>query len=155
MSNGHVIPWLKNEKGPGAAAPFGGLHKQMDQLLESFFGGPPAAAGQFWPSIDVSEVGDELHVKAEVPGIEEKDLEASLGEDLFVLKGEKKREQEEKGEESYRLERSYGSFRREIPLPCKVQVDKVKATFKNGVLTVTVPKALEQTTRKKIDLKAK
>ena len=95
------------------------------------------------PSIDLSESENEVTVKAELPGLEAKDLDISLERDLLVIKGEKKHETEEKNKRFHRIERVYGSFHRVIRLPVEVKTDKIDATFKNGVLTVTLPKAEE------------
>lgn len=153
MANGGLIPWLKGERSPGGRDPFMALHEQMDDLLESFMGRSQAGGGRFWPSVDVKETDGEVTMTTELPGMEEKDIDASIANDVLTLKGEKKQEKEEKGEESYRLERTYGSFRREIPLPCAVDGDKAKATFSKGVLTVTVPKAAPRKERKRIEVK--
>jgi HSP20 family protein len=80
-------------------------------------------------------------VKAEVPGMEPQDIQLSLTADILMLKGEKKEEKEEKDEHHYRAERSYGAFARAIRLPAPVDAGKVTAKFKNGLLTVTLPKA--------------
>ncbi|HQP29278.1 MAG TPA: Hsp20/alpha crystallin family protein, partial [Syntrophales bacterium] len=85
----------------------------------------------------------EVVVKAELPGIDEKDLDVSLSEHALTIKGEKKEEKEDQGKGYYRMERSYGSFHREIPLPASIDAKKVEAAFKNGLLTVTLPKTEE------------
>jgi HSP20 family protein len=93
--------------------------------------------------VDVKEGAKEIVVQAELPGIEEKDVEILLEESALVLKGEKKFEKEDKGDGYHTIERSYGSFQRVIPLTREIDLNKVQARFKNGVLTVTLPK-LEQ-----------
>jgi HSP20 family protein len=96
-------------------------------------------------------------VKAELPGVEEKDLDLQLAEGMLTIKGEKKQEREEgeKGKGYYMMERSYGSFFRRIPLPTEVQEDKVEARFKNGVLMVSLPKSPEATAKvKRIEVKS-
>ena len=119
------------------------LKKEMDRLFDSFADidwGETSLLGEWAPSVDVSETGDAIVVKAEVPGMESKDLEISLQGHVLTLKGEKKQEKEEKDERRYRIERSYGAFTRRIRLPVAVDESKVTATFKNGLLTVTLPK---------------
>ncbi|NOZ67939.1 MAG: Hsp20/alpha crystallin family protein [Deferribacteres bacterium] len=140
--------------------PFALLRKEMDELFDNFFQGfdlEPFGGrlGAFSPDIDVVENDKEIKVKAELPGMDEKDIEVSINEDTLTIRGEKKEEQEDKGKDYYRMERSYGSFTRTIPLPVEVETDKAEAKFKKGVLTVTLPKtakAVEGT--KKIAVKA-
>ena len=145
MKTKSLMPWSRSEKGVAPPDPFSALHEQMDDMLEKFFARarPDEPLAHFWPSVDVSETEGEVKVQAELPGLEEKDIDASINDDVLTLKGEKRHEKEQKGEESYCLERSYGSFRRDIPLPSRVLTDQAKATFSKGVLTITVPKAPE------------
>jgi HSP20 family protein len=95
------------------------------------------------PALDVFEEKDELVVKAELPGMEKDNVEVNLTDHTLTIKGEKKKEEEVKEEKYYRSERSYGSFVRTLQLPADVQSDKVKASFKNGVLEVRLPKTEE------------
>jgi HSP20 family protein len=90
--------------------------------------------------MDISETKDSLVVRAEVPGMDQKDIRISLQENLLTITGEKRREKEETEERYYRVERSYGDFTRGVRLPVGVDGSKVVATFKNGLLTVTLPK---------------
>jgi HSP20 family protein len=130
-----------------ALAPWSGLgslRKEMDRLFDRFWEGDfPVlpAFGEWSPALDVSETKDAVVVKAEVPGMDPKDIQLSLQENVLTIKGEKKQEKEEKGEHFYRAERSYGAFGRVIRLPVSVDGEKVTASFKNGLLTVTLPKA--------------
>jgi HSP20 family protein len=96
--------------------------------------------GDWAPSMDISETKDGLVVKVEVPGMDQKDIEISLQENLLTIKGEKKQEKEETDERYHRVERTYGAFTRSVRLPVAVDAGKVAATFKNGVLTVTLAK---------------
>ncbi len=140
--------------------PFALMRREMDELFDNFFQGfemEPFGGrlGAFSPDIDVVENDREIKIKAELPGMDEKDIEVSVNEDTLTIRGEKKEEQEDKGKDYYRMERSYGSFTRTIPLPIEVETDKVEAKFKKGVLTVVLPKtakAVEGT--KKIAVKA-
>lgn len=137
--------------------PFAVLRREMDTLFDGFFselGEPARGVQSFNPRVDVTENGKEVRITAELPGVEEKDVEVSLSGDAITIKGEKREEKEEKGEEQYRLERSYGAFRRSFPLPCEVDADKATASFKKGVLTVTLPKTAEAAKSKKIAVKA-
>jgi HSP20 family protein len=97
-------------------------------------------AGDWAPRLDLSETKDAMVVKAEMPGVDPKDIEISLTGDLLTLKGEKEKETEQKEERFHRVERTYGAFLRSVRLPMAVDGSKVTATFKNGVLMVTLPK---------------
>ncbi|HUM16321.1 MAG TPA: Hsp20/alpha crystallin family protein [Candidatus Nitrosotalea sp.] len=121
----------------------GSLRREMDQLFDRLgemkWDDLPAL-GDWTPSMDISETKDSLVAKVEVPGMEQKDIQISLQENLLTIKGEKKQEKEEKDERFHRVERSYGAFIRTIRLPVAVDASKVTANFKNGLLTVTLPK---------------
>jgi len=121
----------------------GGLRQEMDRLFDRFF--EPRmdeffALGEWAPTLDLSETKDALVARIEVPGIEPKDIQVSLQDQLLTIKGEKKQEKEEKDARQHRIERSYGAFTRAVRLPVAVDAEKVTATFKNGLLTVTLPK---------------
>jgi len=121
-----------------------GRKREMDRLLERFFESPWAelpALGDWTPALDVTEGKDAITVKAELPGVEPKELAVSLEGDLLTIKGEKEQKKEEKDERQHRIERSWGAFMRSVRLPAPVDGGKVTATFKNGVVTVTLPKA--------------
>lgn len=106
------------------------------------------------PRIDVHETAKELRISAELPGMTEKDIDVSLSKDMITLSGEKKQEIEENVKGWYRMERSYGSFTRSISLPCDVDQDSCQASFKNGVLSVTLVKTPQaQSTMKSIPIK--
>jgi HSP20 family protein len=130
----------------------------MNQVMQRFFGEPPDGPGQagkpVWaPRVDIEEDDKQYVVRADLPGVDPKDVELSVVENTLVLRGEKKEEREEKGKNYHRIERMVGQFYREIPLPQGTEVDKVKATAANGVLTVTIPKAAA-TQPKKIPVEA-
>lgn len=111
--------------------------------------------GTFVPSLDVSENDHEIKVMAELPGLDESDVEVSLLKNVLTISGEKKAETEDKGDNYHRIERSYGSFKRSVTLPAEVDTDAVDANFKNGILTVTLPKSPEaQKQVKKIAVKS-
>lgn len=92
------------------------------------------------PRLDVTETEKNVEVKAELPGLERKDIDITLDRDLLVIKGEKKEEKEEKDRYYHRVERSYGTFCRSVRLPASVKDEKINATFKDGILTITLPK---------------
>ncbi len=121
----------------------GGLRQEMEHLFDRFF--EPRwdelpTLGEWAPRLDVSETKDAVMVKVEIPGVEQKDINISLQDQTLTIKGEKHQETEEKDERWHRVERSYGSFLRAVRLPTAVDGGKVTATFKNGLLTVTLPK---------------
>jgi HSP20 family protein len=126
------------------------VHEAIDRMFNDWFGDvglepllPRATAALQIPSTDVAETEKEVLITAELPGMDEKDIEVSLNHDRLVIKGEKKEEQEEKRKDFYRKERRFGSVYREIPLPCEVVADKVNATFAKGVLKISLPKTPE------------
>jgi len=140
--------------------PFKDIEKtrsEMDKLLDTFLFGRPKTSGsareeQWKPPVDVVETEGELVVNVEIPGVDPKDLDVSLSEGTLFIKGEKKPEPEEKQEDYLHLERDYGPFTRSIRLPAKVQSDKINASYKNGVLTVVLPK-FEETQKREIKIK--
>ena len=143
-----LVPWR----------PFGELvsfRKEMDRLWDRLGGETPLfrTFGEAWsPLIDVSETKDSLVVKAELPGMETKDVNVSISGDLLTIKGEKKQEEEEKDEHHHCIERFSGSFQRSFRLPVNVQTDKAEADFKKGVLKITFPKT-EEAKKKEIEIK--
>ena len=124
------------------------IREEMNRLFDDFFRGWPEPRkglleGEWAPSIDVAETEEEIVVTAELPGIKQEEVDITIADDVLTLKGEKKEEKEVKKKNYHRIERSYGSFQRSVGLPVGVQADKAKATYKNGVLSITVPKAEE------------
>ncbi|MGD9109811.1 MAG: Hsp20/alpha crystallin family protein [Phycisphaerales bacterium] len=119
------------------------LHRDMDDLFGAFFGNWPSTTLEraVWPAIDVADNENEITVKAEVPGCNSEDIDISVHGNILTISGEKKQEEEKKEKGYYHLERSYGSFSRQINLPSDVETDKIDAACKNGVLTVKLPKA--------------
>jgi HSP20 family protein len=120
------------------------MKREMERLVDRFWDGDLPqlpSMGNWAPAMDVSETKDAVVVKAEVPGMESKDIQLSLQDQVLTLKGEKKEEKDDKDEHFYRMERSYGAFVRTVRLPATVDGSKVTATFKNGLLKVTLPKA--------------
>jgi HSP20 family protein len=138
------LPIRREEEGD----PFFALQRRMGRLFDDFASSFELAPfgeifGAFSPRLDLSETEQELKVSAELPGLDEKNVEVSLTKNTLTISGEKKEEKEDKGQNFYRMERSYGSFKRTIPLPCEVEGDKVEATFNKGILTITLPKTEE------------
>ena len=125
------------------------LLDEVNRLFEDFFRDAPVSASWpgvaagFAPTLEIEETDDAVRVSAELPGIEEKDVELTLEDGVLTLKGEKRSESATEHGRARRSERSYGRFERSLSLPCEVVEDKASAEFKNGVLHVTLPKAPE------------
>ncbi|GAB4577963.1 MAG: Hsp20/alpha crystallin family protein [Anaerolineales bacterium] len=150
------------------AYPLLSLQNEMNRLFEDFWRDPfsmrpferltrmgTTGWGSFNPNVDISETDKEIKLEAELPGLDEKDIEISISEDVLTIKGEKHQESERKDRNYYYAERSYGTFTRQFALPNAVDENKIEATFKKGVLTVTMPKrpeVVEQ--RKRIAIKS-
>jgi HSP20 family protein len=165
MSITDLIPWRRGEKqvpvrreGEPSILSF---QQEMNRLFDEFSRGwglaPFREFSEQWdafsPRVDVVEGDKEITVSAELPGMDEKGIDLSLSHGVLTISGEKQEEKEDKGRNYYRMERSYGSFQRSIPLPSEVVEDKAKATFKKGVLTITLPKTAEAQARKRIPIK--
>jgi len=125
------------------------IQSEMNRLFDGFFG-RPSQVGQVggmervWaPAVDMYETKDELVITAELPGLTEKDLQLSITGDMLTIRGERRWDQEVKQDNYYRGERWFGKFERALPLPIPVQAEKVKASYRDGVLIVTLPKAEE------------
>ena len=143
------------------------LRAQMDRLFDNFVSDwrlpslthslwdlepsqtPPWSRGVIDPRFDVAETDDAIEMSAELPGIDEKDVELTLGDGVLTIRGEKKAEKETKEKDYYLSERRYGSFVRSLRLPGSIDEGKIKATFDKGVLKVTLPKRAEAKAKKK------
>ena len=149
MVNRALGPWSGGRSPLGLARdPFGSFRREMDRLFDDFFTptegrtfAPSAVAESMWPRIDVEETDKAYVVTAEVPGLDEKDIELNLRENLLTISGEKREERQDQKRGAAYAERFYGQFRRTIPFDIEVDEDKVDAKFKNGVLTVSLPKS--------------
>ena len=139
-----LMPRRRKEGETGAADTPLLFRREFDDLIERFFGSEPMISGvgarAFSPVVDIYETDNDIIVQAEIPGMDQKDLDVNLAGDVLTIKGEKRAENEERGENFHRIERSYGSFSRSITLPCEVQQERVDASYKNGVLHLTIPK---------------
>lgn len=145
--------------------PFQELQKEMDKLLEAYSKNfnmpswvadwPKGARHMMSPNVDISENDKFLVVKAELPGMEAEDIEASIDNNVLTIKGEKKIERREEKENYHLIERSSGSFSRSFPLPFDATPDTLEASFKNGVLTIEIAKPKgEKVAKKHIKIKA-
>ncbi len=132
-----LIPWKSFRE-------LDALRREMDRFRDRFSSIAERSiewlGGEWAPSVDVSETKDKVVVQAEIPGIDPKDIDVSLNSGVLTLKGKKKQELEEKDENYHLVERSYGSFSRSVRLPAEVQEDEVKASYKDGILKITLPK---------------
>jgi HSP20 family protein len=151
MSVRDLIPWGRSNRPPALyreedRSPFLSLHREMNRVFDDSFrdfdmhlpmiGGAGSNGG--WPHIDLSETEQHITVTADLPGIEERDVEVLLQDGMLTLRGEKRSENEDNHRQF--SERYYGRFVRRIPLDAEVQTDKSEARFKDGVLTVSLPK---------------
>lgn len=168
MSVRDLIPWRRgNEQTPAMFRdedrnPFLSLHREMNRLFDDAFRGfetrwpssaPIGSDRGGWPSVEIAETDKQWKVCAEVPGMDEKDIEVLVEDGLLTLRGEKRSEIEDK--EKQFSERYYGHFERRIPLPSDLESDRAEAAFKNGVLTVTLPKSAAASPRvKRIAIKS-
>ena len=127
---------------PRYEMPLSRLRDQFSQIFEQpDFALSDLLGGGWMPVVDVLEDKDKLTVKAELPGFKREELDVSVHENSLVLSGERKSDEERKDGEFYRSERFYGRFHRVLPLPSSVEVDKIQAKYRDGVLTVTLPKS--------------
>ena len=157
-----LIPWKRNDDNALAVRrreqdPFAQFRREMDNMFEGMLGDwtrplnlLDRKLGSWMPQIEVRETGKEIRVTAELPGMEEKDIQVSLLDGGLSIKGEKNEEHEEEKGDVHRSERQYGMFERTIPLPAEVDRDKVKATFKKGVLKITLPKTKEAQSNRRL-----
>lgn len=158
--------WLKHEEDQAATtlpirkgdvnypAPLSQFHSEIDRLfndvfsgfgMPSLWAGVPAISknlneGFLRPQVDITSNEKSYEVTIEIPGVDEKDVKLELTDQTLIVKGEKKQEKEEKDKEFYRMERSYGSFQRVLTLPADIAKEDITATFKSGVLKVSIPR---------------
>lgn len=157
-----LIPWRKTNGGlvprRSEMDPFSQLERQINRVFSDFMTDWPWTAhmtlmdrrfGSFVPDVDVTETDKEFRVTAELPGMDEKDLEVTYFDSGLTIKGEKRAEHEEQEGDSYRCERQFGAFERTIRLPLDINPDKATASFKKGVLSITLPKTEEARSSKK------
>lgn len=150
----NLIPWKNKREEKALARPehsMSRLRSEMDQLFDRFMRDPlgfpwddtSATALAWGPQLDLSETDKELTIKAELPGVDAKDVEINVTGNVLTIRGEKRQEHEEKKRDYHYVERQYGSFHRSVPLPTYVNAEKVDANYRNGVLTITLEKRPE------------
>ncbi len=157
-----LIPWKgKQREGERTESPLVALRSEMDRLFDTFlrepFGDvdwPFVGQGRWSPTVDIAETDDQVTVRAEVPGIDPKDLEVSVSGSQLVLSGEKRESAENQGKDYYHSESRYGSFRRCVRLPEGVDSENVDAQYANGVLTLRLKK-IPSAVPKRIEVKVK
>jgi HSP20 family protein len=164
-----LLPWNREKPGyePRKNDEYGlmDLRKEMNSMFDTFFGDTmhfptrqrwPDRTDVFSPQVDISETDNELHITADLPGMDEKDIHLTIEGGQLVLSGKKEQETETRETHFHRIERSYGSFQRSITLPFDVDVDKVNASFDRGVLKVNIPKTVDSNSQvKKIPIRTR
>lgn len=154
-----LIPWRNKQEGQSLSRPETNISRfrsEMDRLFDRFFQTPwdfdlPELFGRqdaWGPRIDLAESDKEVTVRVELPGVDPEDVDINVSGNVLTLHGEKKQEHEEKKQDYHYMERRYGSFHRSVQLPNSVDADKVDATYKKGILTVTLAKRPEALPRK-------
>jgi len=172
MAEPTKLPVKTEKASTPTQTPFESLRREIDRLFDDFGGGlwrSPFRGSAFdvvpfwgrelkWPAapaVDFTDTEKAYEITADLPGIDEKNVEVKVANGVLTIKGEQQEEKEEKKKDYYLRERNYGSFERAFQVPDGVDTDKIEASFKKGVLTVTLPKKPEaQTVAKKIDVKA-
>ena len=162
MTLKELIPWKKNDdrsmtlRRNQSIDPFDQFRSEMDRMFENFlsaFSGRMSlldrSFGNFVPNLDVTETDKEVKVVAELPGMDEKEVEVTLVDGALQIRGEKREEHEENKRDFFRQEVRYGAFERMIPLPAEIDADKAKASFKKGVLRITLPKTAEAQSKRR------
>jgi HSP20 family protein len=157
-----LIPWRNKREEQGELSPLVSLRSEMDRLFDNFLREPFSAldwsqwggGGKWSPAVDVAEDEKEVTIRAELPGIDAKDIDVTVVDNHLVLSGEKKESSETKEKGVYHSETRYGSFRRTLPLPEGVDTEHVDAQYTNGVLTLHLPKTAPAP-QKRIEVKVK
>ncbi len=136
------MKWGLTKRNESQLHPFEAFERDVKRIFDDFFALEPVDLfDSAWvPSLDVEEDEKSIHVRAEIPGIDEKDLNVTLEDNVLTISGEKKEERKEENKRYVLAERRFGSFKRSVALPAEVKADNIKASFKNGVLTVDFEK---------------
>lgn len=124
------------------------LQEEVNRLFDDFFLPSGVRDFSFMPQVDISENNNQIKVKADLPGVTEKDIELTLENNILTIRGKREEEKETKEDNYYSRERIYGTFMRQVQIPKRVNPDSVKAKFKNGVLEVVMDKAEEEKSKK-------
>ena len=156
MARNSIIPFRTG--GLLGGDPFMSLHREMNRLFDDVLRGSVLSASGsqgggtalLAPQMNVSETDKEVRITAELPGVAEQDISVELNDDVLVIRGEKKDERKEDKENYHFVERSFGTFQRSLQLPFRVEPEQVQARFRNGVLSVTLPKGAQQERSRRI-----
>ncbi len=143
-----LIPWRERKE-------LDTFRREIDRLFDKFLSWSPFEGTKelsWFPTMDISETPTDVIVKAELPGMNPNDIEVTISGDTLTIKGERKKEEEHKDENFYKIERSYGSFCRSVQLPAEVDESKAEAIYKDGILRLTLPK-IKPEPAKKIEIK--
>lgn len=141
----------------GGLEPLNSLHREMNRLFDEVMGsglpmGAPGGGTVMDARMDVAETDREIRICAEMPGVAEEDIDVSLSDDVLTIRGEKRFDKKDEKENYHFIERAYGTFQRSLRLPYRVNPEQVRATFENGVLTVTLPKTGERERTRRIQV---
>ena len=155
-----LIPWKKSDNRLALRQreidPFSTLREEIDQIFSRMLGDWTGrnlfntGMRTFMPTVDIKETGKEIRVTAELPGLDQKDLNVSMLDGMLTIKGEKREEHEDDKGETYRCECRYGAFERMVQLPAEVDINNVRASFKRGVLKITLPKTKEAQSNRRV-----
>jgi HSP20 family protein len=166
-----LIPWKRKdpvslEQGSAPRIeehPLAAFQEEIDRLFDDFFRrsgfGSLDRLREGWedfnPHIDAVETDEDIRVSVELPGMDEQDIDVTISRDALTIGGNKRQEEREEGRNYYHAERSYGSFRRSVPLPCEVDASRADAVFRKGLLTITLLKVARSSTSKHIDIRTR
>lgn len=151
-TEGRMLPVMRHSDTTGYPAPLAQFHQEFDRLFENFFQGFPfvpstlpslsgsATGGWLKPSVDIAATDKAYTITAELPGVEENQIDVEISGDTLIIRGKKEHKKEEKKNDYYCVERSYGSFQRQLSLPEDADPDHIEASYKRGVLSLTVPR---------------
>lgn len=152
---------VRFQRFPGSTmfGPLTSFGREIDTMFDKFMCGGTADDGShafshWMPAVDVTEHENAYEVKVELPGVNKDDVKITMQDDILTIRGEKKQEKESKNSSYHRIERSYGSFQRSFTLPTSVKHDQIDASYKDGILTIALPKA-EEAKPKQIEVKVK
>ena len=154
-----LIRWNPIRESATLPSDFFGIQREINRVFDNFFRGGMQDDGtlglSMWtPAVDIAEHENDYVVNIELPGVNKDDVKITLESNILTIRGEKKQEKESKDQNLHRVERSYGAFQRSFTLPTTVKNDRIDASFKDGILTVTLPKA-EEAKPKQIEVKVR
>ena len=163
MTGLNLTPWRKHNRPLSSPSSlFENLHQEVDRIFEDFSNGSSwprlaqfSQAEDLMPAIDLSETEKFVEVFVDLPGVEDDNIDVSLSDNVLTIKATRESETENKEKDFHQVERSYGSYFRQVAMPCQVLEDDIQATFKKGVLKIVLAKAPEaRTSHKKIEIRS-